>query len=180
MLHGRHRAEAVIDALRLAGHTVSAAESLTGGLFTATLTGVPGASDVVRGALVVYATDLKHTLAGVPQDLLTARGPVDPTVAAALAVGARDACGASLGLGLTGVAGPAAQHGHPPGTWFVALAGSHGRVLHRRGTPPDPGSTAATMLNRDDVRRSAVDAALELLEAVTASGAAPQWDVQHE
>lgn len=168
----------MIDALRRAGHTLAAAESLTGGLFTATLTAVPGASDVVRGALVVYATDLKHTLAGVPQDLLTARGPVDPSVAAALADGARHACGASLGLGLTGVAGPAAQHGHPPGTWFVALTDSDGRVLHRRGTPPGPGDVAAVTLSRDDVRRSAVDAALALLEAVTA--AAPDPDVRRE
>ena len=60
-----------------------------------------------RGGLVVYATDLKASLAGVPADLLAARGPVDGEVAAALAAGARDRCAADWGLATTGVAGPA-------------------------------------------------------------------------
>lgn len=173
MQSGQQRAATIIEALRAAGQTVAAAESLTGGLLTATLTAIPGSSDVVRGALVVYATELKHTLARVPQDLLDSRGPVDPEVAAALAVGARDVCGASLGLGLTGVAGPAAQHGHRPGTWFVALADRDGHVLVRSAVAPAPGSAEADALTRDDVRWETVDAALELLAEI-ATGTGPE------
>ncbi|MEJ7649849.1 MAG: CinA family protein [Nakamurella sp.] len=173
MLPGQQRAAAVIGALRAAGQTVAAAESLTGGLVTATLTAVSGSSDVVRGGLVVYATELKHTLARVPEDLLESRGPVDPDVAAALAAGARDICGASLGLGLTGVAGPAAQHGHRPGTWFVALADRNGHILLRSAVAPTPGSAEADALTRDGVRREAVDAALDLLAEI-ATGTGPE------
>src|SRR5439155_24814715 len=75
--------------LRELGATVAVAESLTGGLLTAALTDTPGASATVRGGLVVYATSLKASLAGVPAQLLAERGAVDPDVAVALARGAR-------------------------------------------------------------------------------------------
>ena len=80
------------------GETLAVAESLTGGLLAATIVDVPGASAAFRGGLVVYATDLKATLAGVDPVLLAERGPVDPDVAAALAVGARTRCGADWGV----------------------------------------------------------------------------------
>ena len=65
-------------ALLARGETVAAAESLTAGLFCATLATVPGASATLRGGVVVYATELKTALAGVPADLLAAHGPVEP------------------------------------------------------------------------------------------------------
>jgi nicotinamide-nucleotide amidase len=114
---------AVVSALLERHETVSVAESLTGGLLAATLVEVPGVSAVFRGGLVVYATDLKHTLAGVPQRLLDERGPVDPDVAVALAQGVRQRCGSDWGLATTGVAGPDPQDGKPVGTVFVAVAG---------------------------------------------------------
>lgn len=137
--------------------TVATAESLTGGLLAALLTETPGSSAVVRGGLVVYATDLKHALAGVDQGLLDAHGPVHPQVAAELAEGAARTCGATIGLGLTGVAGPDRQHGVPVGVCYVAL--------WRAGTatvvqPPVPAEAAAT---RALVRAAAVRAAVELL-----------------
>src|SRR3954451_24885209 len=95
--------------------TVAAADSLTAGLFCATLASVPGASATLRGGVVVYATDLKVTLAGVPPELLAERGPVDPETAAALADGVRDRCAADWGIGLTGVAGPDPVDGPGPG-----------------------------------------------------------------
>src|SRR6266480_3056648 len=101
----------VLHALVERGETLAVAESLTGGLLAATLVDVPGASKAFRGGLVVYATDLKHRLAGVPESLLAERGPVDPDVALALAAGARHACGADWGLATTGVAGPEPQGG---------------------------------------------------------------------
>ena len=99
-------AEAVLALLRGRGQTLAVAESLTGGLLSATIVDVPGASKAFRGGLVVYATDLKATLAGVPPELLAAHGPVHPDVAAALAGGARRRCTADWGLATTGVAGP--------------------------------------------------------------------------
>ena len=103
------------------------AESLTGGLLAATIVEVPGVSAVFRGGLVVYATDLKAPLAGVPEPLLAERGPVAPNVALALAEGARRACRADWGLGTTGVAGPEPQDGKPVGLVYVAVVGPGGR-----------------------------------------------------
>ncbi|HEX4722233.1 MAG TPA: CinA family protein [Pseudonocardiaceae bacterium] len=120
----------VVELLRQRGETVATAESLTAGLLAAALTTVPGASAVVRGGLVVYATDLKASLAGVPADLLAEHGAVHPDVAAALATGARVACGADWGVGLTGVAGPDPQDGVPPGTVYFGVARSDGVTTH--------------------------------------------------
>ena len=109
--------------------TVATAESLTGGLVAATIVEIPGVSSVYRGGLVVYATDLKHALAGVPEELLAERGPVDPDVALALAAGARRRCAADWGLATTGVAGPDPQDGKPVGMVFVAVDGPAGGVV---------------------------------------------------
>ena len=120
------------------GETLATAESLTGGLLAATIVDVPGASAVFRGGLVVYATDLKATLAGVPLDLLNERGPVDADVAAALAVGARERCDATWGMATTGVAGPTAQDGVAVGTVYIAVSGpsSAGQALRLNGDRP--------------------------------------------
>ncbi|HLS78786.1 MAG TPA: CinA family protein [Nocardia sp.] len=123
----------LIAALRAVGQTVATAESLTAGLLSATLAGVPGASAVLRGGLVVYATDLKHSLAGVGADLLASAGPVSAGAAEQLAVGARTRCGADWGVALTGVAGPDSQDGHPVGTVFLGVSGpSHTEVMRLR------------------------------------------------
>jgi nicotinamide-nucleotide amidase len=105
------------------GETVAAAESLTAGLFCATLASVPGASATLRGGAVVYATDLKATLVGVPREVLDAHGAVSPQTAAALADGVRERCSATWGIGLTGVAGPDPADGHGPGTVYLGVAG---------------------------------------------------------
>jgi len=142
---------------------MATAESLTGGLLGALITAVPGASAVFRGGLIVYATDLKASLAHVDPDLLAAGGPVQRDVAVQLADGARTACAASLGVGLTGVAGPDPVDGRPPGTWFVAVTGSD-LTMTRHGTPT-PTEFPPT---RAEVRADAVAAAVELLELVVA------------
>ncbi|MET8775050.1 CinA family protein [Nocardia sp. NPDC050713] len=112
----------LVRALGSVGRTVATAESLTAGLVAATIAGVPGASKVLRGGLVVYATDLKSSLAGVSADLLAAEGPVAASTAEQLAVGARTRCAADWGIGLTGVAGPDDQDGHAVGTVFLGLS----------------------------------------------------------
>ena len=154
----------LIADLTAQGRTVAAAESLSGGLFTALLTEIPGSSAVVRGGFVVYATDLKHTLAGVDASLLAEHGAVHPDVAVALAAGARRRCGAHFGVGLTGVAGPDPQDGRPPGTFYVALAGPAGTPpMVVAGEPDDRGPTRA------DVRAAAVRTALRLLNDAIAT-----------
>lgn len=116
----------VIAGLRHCGDTVATAESLTGGLVCAVLTSVPGSSAVVRGGLIVYATALKASLAGVDAEALRRLGAVDPLIAEQLATGARDRCAATWGIGLTGVAGPDPQDGIAPGTVHVGVAGPDG------------------------------------------------------
>ncbi len=123
-------AQAVIDGLVARHLTLGVAESLTGGLITAALTDVPGASAAVRGALVVYATDLKTSLAGVDPTLLRAVGAVHPEVARQLADGARIRLSADWGFGITGVAGPTPQDGVPVGTVFSCLTTAHATVAY--------------------------------------------------
>jgi len=137
---------------------VGVAESLTGGLVLAALTETPGASASVRGGLVVYATDLKASLAGVDEALLEARGAVDPDVAIALARGARDRTTASVGIGVTGVAGPDPQDGKPVGTVYVAVSSDwHERVGEWR-----------LQGSRQAIRRAAVDRCIDALAAAVA------------
>ncbi|UFS96792.1 CinA family protein [Nocardia huaxiensis] len=121
----------LVAALKTSGQTVATAESLTAGLLAAAIAGIPGASAVLRGGLIVYATDLKHTLADVSADTLTSDGPVAASTAEQLAVGARTRCGADWGLGLTGVAGPESQDGKPVGTVFLGIAGPEGTEVIR-------------------------------------------------
>jgi nicotinamide-nucleotide amidase len=141
------------QALLSRGETVAAAESLTAGLFCATLATVPGASATLRGGVVVYATELKTALAGVPAGLLAAHGPVSPETAAALAEGVRGRCAATWGIGLTGVAGPDPVDGHGPGRVYLGIAGADGTDVAELDLPGD----------RAAVRAGAVTAAMERL-----------------
>jgi nicotinamide-nucleotide amidase len=154
-------AAALVAHLTERGETLATAESLTGGLLAATIVDVPGASAVFRGGLVVYATDLKAALAGVPVDLLAERGPVDPDVAAALAAGARERCRADWGVATTGVAGPTEQDGIPIGTAYVAVRGPQGppRVSHLRLGGDRPAIRRATVAAALALVAEALDAA---------------------
>lgn len=143
----------VVRRLDAAGATVAVAESLTAGLVGAALTDVPGSSTVFRGGLQVYATDLKASLAGVPDDVLAEHGAVSEPTARALAQGVRERLGATYGLALTGVAGPEPQEGKPVGTLHVAVAGPDGERTRTLRLPGD----------RARVRLLAVTAALDLL-----------------
>ncbi|WP_432496559.1 CinA family protein [Kineococcus auxinigenes] len=160
---GEPAAARVVAALRAAGLTVATAESLTGGLVCAALVDVPGASAVVRGGLVAYATELKASLLGVDGALLARTGPVDAEVARQMARGARARLGADVGLATTGVAGPGPADGHPAGTVFVAVAAD---AL--------PGGAAARRLalagERAEVRRTAVQEVLADLAALLGAG----------
>jgi nicotinamide-nucleotide amidase len=151
-------AQDIVRLLVERGETVATAESLTAGMVTAALTTVAGSSAVVRGGLVVYATELKVGLAGVPAELLAEHGAVHPDVALALAEGARSACGADWGIGLTGVAGPDPQDGVSPGRVYVGIAGAGGATCHTLNLPG----------GRHAVRSASVVAALGALRAALA------------
>jgi nicotinamide-nucleotide amidase len=138
----------VLALMRSRGLTLGLAESVTGGLVAARLTGVPGASDVVRGSVVSYASEVKFDVLGVTP------GPVvSATAAEQMAVGARRVLGADVGLALTGVAGPSEQDGQPVGTLHIAIAtdaGTHVASLRLPG-------------QREQMRQFAVINALDLL-----------------
>lgn len=146
----------LIERLTARNLTVAVAESLTGGLLSAALTEVPGASAVVRGAVVAYATDLKASLLGVNEELLATQGPVNAETALAMAVGVAQRLGADIGLSTTGVAGPEPQGGKSVGTVFIACSwGKTHKVeeLSLSGT-------------RNEIRSLTVHHALALLSSV--------------
>jgi nicotinamide-nucleotide amidase len=156
----REVAQEVHGLLLARRETLAVAESLTGGALGAALVAVPGVSATFRGGVITYATELKAELLGVDVALLARRSPVDPDVAVAMAVGVRQRLGATWGLATTGVAGPDPQDGHPPGVFFVAVAG------------PDGSRVEASTLDGDRaaVRAAAVAAALALLRAALTDG----------
>ena len=106
----------VLELLRERGLTLAVAESLTGGLVGSRICNVPGASDVFRGAVVSYATEVKRDILGV-----TAERVVSEECAREMAEGVRKALGADVGLSTTGVAGPDSIEGQPPGLVYFGM-----------------------------------------------------------
>ena len=117
---------AVLDALRSRGWTLALAESLTGGLIGSRLTAVPGSSDVFRGGVVSYASDVKFDLLGVPE------GPVvSEEAVTAMARGAAKLLNADCAIAVTGVAGPDPLEGQDPGTvWMATLVNGEVQATH--------------------------------------------------
>ena len=129
-------ATALLQSAEERGVTLAIAESLTGGQVASSLVEVPGASRVLVGAVVAYATRIKAQLLGVDAVHLERTGPVDRDVALQMADGVRRLLGADLGLATTGVAGPGPADGHPAGTVHIAVVAPWGlrhRELHLGG-----------------------------------------------
>ncbi|MFF3028272.1 CinA family protein [Microbacterium sp. NPDC057944] len=147
-----------LAALDARGWTLGVAESLTGGALCSALVGVPGASAVLLGGVVAYATPVKHTLLGVDADLLDTHGAVHPEVAAQMARGVRSAVAiggrsADVGVSTTGIAGPDSPDGQPVGTVHIGVA-----------TPVVEVSRAFVFTgDRAAIRAQTVDAALAIL-----------------
>jgi nicotinamide-nucleotide amidase len=140
--------------LRGRGLSLATAESCTAGLLAGAVTRVPGSSAWFRGGLVAYADELKVTLAGVPPELLGRHGAVSEAVARALARAARTLCGADVGVGVTGIAGPGGGTDRKPvGLVHLALEDATG-VAHRELRADG---------DREFVRARAVAAALDLV-----------------
>ena len=138
----------VLDMLRARGLTLGLAESVTGGLVAARLTEIPGASDVLRGSIVSYATEVKQTVLDVPE------GPVVTEDAAlAMARGAARVLESDVAMALTGVAGPTEQDGMPVGTLCVAIVWPDGELTRTFRLPGQ----------RQQMRQFSVINALDLL-----------------
>ncbi|TMD96951.1 MAG: CinA family protein [Chloroflexi bacterium] len=139
------------NALRAAGLTVAVAESCSGGVLTALLTAVRGASEVTPGGIVAYSDEAKRDLLDVPAEVLEREGAVSEAAARAMADGVRRRLGTDVGLAVTGITGSPAE-GKSPGLVFVAAVGPAGvRVTRIQG---DRGPEAT--------RGDAVRAALKL------------------
>jgi nicotinamide-nucleotide amidase len=136
--------------------TLAVAESCTGGLLAERITSVSGSSRYFLGGAVVYSNQLKTDFAGVPAEMIEKHGAVSSQVAVALAEGIRERCGATMGIGVTGVAGPAGGTLEKPvGLVFLALAGEKGTEVVERNFPGDRKRVRffATQLALDMVRR---------------------------
>jgi nicotinamide-nucleotide amidase len=153
--------EAVLAELESSGLKLAVAESCTGGLLSARLTEVPGASAVFLGGVVSYANQAKEALVGVPHELLVEHGAVSEPTARAMADGARRSFGSDWGIGVTGIAGPTGGTADKPvGLVHWAVAGPSGTVAAHRVFAGD----------RPTVRRWSVHLALDLLRRRLALG----------
>lgn len=151
---GRELPEVVAGLLKERGLTLALAESCTGGLLAARLTEVPGASAFLDRAYVTYSNPSKIELLGIDPGLIESRGAVSEEVAVAMAVGARRAAGASIGVGITGIAGPdGGTPEKPVGLVFLAVEGRGGNRVRRILFPGE----------RERVRFQASQAALEMV-----------------
>ena len=138
----------------LNGRTLATAESCTGGGVGAALTAVAGASAVYKGGIISYCNELKQKLLGVPAEMLGTYGAVSAPVAEAMAVGARKATGADIGVSVTGLAGPSGdEFGNCVGTVYIGYADDvHCVSKAFRFTG-----------NREQVRQKSTEAALQLI-----------------
>jgi len=124
--------------LQMRNATLAVAESCTGGMLAERITSVSGSSRYFVGGAVVYSNELKTAFADVPANLIKKHGAVSREVAAALAEGIRKRCGATFGVGITGVAGPTGGTAEKPvGLVFHALAGDRGTEVVERNFPGD-------------------------------------------
>jgi nicotinamide-nucleotide amidase len=142
--------------LQMRNATLAVAESCTGGLLGERITSVSGSSRYFAGGAIVYANAIKTELAGVPADMIERHGAVSREVAAALAEGIRYRCEATLGIGITGVAGPSGGTPEKPvGLVFHALASDSGTEVIERNFPGDRKRIRwfATTMALDMVRR---------------------------
>jgi nicotinamide-nucleotide amidase len=144
----------VLAALRAADKRIAVAESCTGGLLGARLTAIPGASDVMLGGIIAYHNDVKMRALGVRRETLEAHGAVSQETAREMASGVRMALGASVGVGITGVAGPAGGTPEKPVGTVCITADVDGTLKSFR---------AILIGDRHEVRQRSAQSALSLV-----------------
>jgi nicotinamide-nucleotide amidase len=159
---GQDLAEVVLDACRVRGLTLAVAESCTGGMLGMRLTAIAGSSDVFLGGVISYANSVKEGLLGVRRETLDAVGAVSEAVALEMAAGARRTTGSSIGVGITGVAGPGGgSEAKPVGTVCIAV--------QMEGATPRA-FTSALIGDRAEVRYRATQAALDVVRRLLSGG----------
>jgi nicotinamide-nucleotide amidase len=152
-------AAALLDACRARGEFIATAESCTGGLVAATLTAIPGSSDVFERGFVTYSNAAKSEMLGVPVWLIERHGAVSEDVARAMVGGALTHSRATIAVAVTGIAGPGGGTTEKPiGLVHFAAARSDQPVRHERALFGD--------LGRAEIRRDAVVRALALLASL--------------
>ena len=153
------QAAALLDAARAKGDLIATAESCTGGLVAATLTAVPGSSDVFDRGFITYSNTAKSEMLGVPYWLIEKHGAVSEDVARAMAGGALSNSAASLAVAVTGIAGPdGGTPEKPVGLVHFAAGRPEGPMHHERVVFGD--------LGRAEIRRRSVERALSLLRSL--------------
>ncbi len=148
----RAAAEQLLQTCRRRGLGLATCESITGGGIGWALTSVPGASDVFRGGLITYASELKARLAGVDPAFIAEHGVINERTAREMANGAARACGADVAISATGTAGPLGQDGTAPGTVWIGIRTPDGTAAHR----------LLAGGGRAQIRRAAIRRALQL------------------
>jgi len=150
------QATALLELCRRKKFRIATAESCTGGLIAATLTEIPGSSDVVERGFVTYSNAAKQTMLGVPAITIGQFGEVSRETAEAMATGALENSPAELAVSVTGIAGPGgARPGKPVGLVHFAAASKRGSLVHREKRFGDIG--------RAQVRHASVAEALDML-----------------
>ena len=152
------RAVQLLDAARERGELIATAESCTAGLLAATLTAVPGCSDVFERGFVTYSNASKSEMLGVPVWLIERHGAVSEDVARAMAGGALTHSRATLAVSVTGIAGPGGTPEKPVGLVHFAAGRRDTAMLHECVTFGD--------LGREEIRRLSVERAIALLHSV--------------
>ena len=144
----------LLVAARVAGATITAAESCTGGMVAAAITESAGSSEIFERGFVTYSNAAKTDLLGVSPATLEAHGAVSEEVAAEMATGARQAAGSTLAVAITGIAGPGGSEHKPEGRVCFALAD---------GESCRTETVEFGALGRSEVRAASRDHALTLL-----------------
>ena len=164
---GRALEEIVGDLLRTAASTIAVAESCSGGLLLSRLTDVPGSSAYVLGGVVAYSNEAKTAFADVPADLIAKHGAVSEPVAVAMAEGIQRRMGATIGVGVTGIAGPGGGTPQKPvGTVALAVAGPAGTKVR----------TVQFHGNRAQIKHYASQIALDMVRRMVVRDAALRRD----
>ncbi len=141
--------------LKEKGFNISCAESCTGGLLTSRLTDAAGCSEYFKGSIVAYSNDIKKSMLGVKDETLNLFGAVSEQTALAMAIGVREVFGTTIGVSITGIAGPGGgTEEKPVGLVYVAVSGPTGDTIKKFNFNG----------NRSEIKQKVVEAALVLIQ----------------
>jgi len=149
----------ILEKCRMRGLKLVTAESCTGGLIAATLTDIPGASDVFDRGFITYSNQAKHEMLGVSLDLIAQQGAVSEIVARHMASGALAHSGCDIAVAVTGIAGPGGGSTDKPlGLVHIAVAESTGNARHEK--------CLFGALSRTIIRQNTVIRSFEIIDAM--------------